>query len=107
MNRVDDGNVSVAPEAVQDSTPACWCCGEHFAEHHLVRLGSHPEVGVCLGCARFLQRWAAEREDELHPSRAARVRAGVRRIRDWVIRRDWHRLGLVGRVLRRIDRHLP
>jgi hypothetical protein len=48
--------MTVAPEAVQASTPACWCCGAEFEERDLVRLGSHPEVGVCFGCARFLQR---------------------------------------------------
>jgi hypothetical protein len=107
MNRVDDGDVSVAPEVVQAPTPVCWCCGDQFEEHDLVRLGSHPEVGVCFGCAPFLQRRAAERQDELRPSWAARVRAGVRGIHEWVIRRGWHRLLVVGRLLRRIDRHLP
>jgi hypothetical protein len=70
-------------------------------------LGSHPEVAVCLGCARFLQRRAAEREDELRPSRAKRVRAVVRGTRAWVIDRRFHRLPVAARVLRWIDRHLP
>jgi hypothetical protein len=65
-------------------------------------------VGVCLGCAQYLQRRAAEREVELRPSRASRVRAGVRALRDWVISRGWHEQPVVvGRFLRRIDRHLP
>src|SRR5207249_3782151 len=33
---------------------ACWCCGSAYHEADLVRLGSHPEVGVCLRCAHFL-----------------------------------------------------
>jgi hypothetical protein len=99
--------VTVAEETSQPAAPACWCCGGEFEDRDLVRLGAHPEVGVCLGCARHLQRRAAEREDELRPSRAARVRAGVRGARDWVIGRGWHQLPILGRLLRRIDRHLP
>jgi hypothetical protein len=107
MSWVDDGDVSVAPETVQASTPACWCCGEQFDERDLVRLGSHPEVGVCFGCARFLQRRAAEREDELGRSRRSRVRTAVRGVRGWAIARGRHNSPVIGRVLRRIDRYLP
>ncbi|GAA1573140.1 hypothetical protein GCM10009804_32100 [Kribbella hippodromi] len=85
----------------------CWCCGNEFAERDLVRLGSHPEVGVCFQCARFLRRRAAEREDQQRVSAAARLRAAVRTSRAWVITHGWHRLPLVGPILRRIDRHLP
>jgi hypothetical protein len=85
----------------------CWCCGGEFDERDLVRLGTHPEVGVCLGCARFLQRRAAEREDEQRTSLAARLRAVVRAAREQVIRHGWHRLPVVGRLLHRIDRYLP
>ncbi|WP_371406803.1 hypothetical protein OHA10_14945 [Kribbella sp. NBC_00662] len=48
--------MSVADETSQASAPLCWCCGNQFEEQDLVRLGSHPEVGVCSGCARFLHR---------------------------------------------------
>jgi hypothetical protein len=67
----------------------------------------HPEVGVCLGCARFLQRRAAEREDELRTSPAAKLRGAVRVAREWVISHRWHRLPVVGRLLQRINHHLP
>jgi hypothetical protein len=107
MRWADDGDVSLAPEAVQVSTPTCWCCGAEFDERDLVRLGSHPEVAVCFGCARFLQRRAAEREEELGLSRRSRVRAAARRVRGWVIARGWHNRPVIGRMLRRIDRHLP
>lgn len=73
----------------------------------MLRLGAHPEVGVCFGCARFLQRRAAAREDELHPSPAARARSAVRGVRSWVIARGWHNRGLVGKILQRLDRYLP
>jgi hypothetical protein len=99
--------MSVAPEAVQASTPVCWCCAREFDERDLVRLGSHPEVGVCFGCARFLQRRAAEREDERRRFSVIRIRAVVRGVRGWVIARGWHDRPVAGRLLRRIDRHLP
>ena len=103
----DDGGVTAAEETFQPTAPVCWCCGGEFDERDLVRLGTHPEVGVCLGCARYLQRRAAEREDELRRGLAARLRARVRGARESVIRHGWHRLPVVGTVLRRIDRHLP
>jgi hypothetical protein len=103
----DDGVVTVAPESSQHAAPACWCCGGGFDEQHLVRLGSHPEVGVCFGCVRFLQRRVAERQDELRPSAATRLRSGVRAVREWVISRGWHDRPVLGRLLRWIDRFLP
>ncbi|WP_242000712.1 hypothetical protein [Kribbella rubisoli] len=54
-----------------------------------------------------MQRRAAEREDELRPFRAAGARSVVPDVRGWVIARAWHELPVVGRLLRRIDRHLP
>jgi hypothetical protein len=99
--------MTVAPEGSQRSTPMCWCCGGDFDDQNLVRLGAHPEVGVCLACARFLQRKAAEREDELRPSRGSRVRTRLCAARGWVIDRRWHELPLIGALLRRIDRFLP
>jgi len=99
--------VTIADETSQPVAPTCWCCGGEFDERDLVRLGTHPEVGVCLGCARFLQRRAAEREDELRTSPAVKLRSGVRSAREWVIRHGWHRLPVVGRLLQRINRHLP
>lgn len=89
-------------------TPAhCWCCGSSYSEDDLVRLGRHPEVAVCLGCARWLKRRAAERVDARNPSPAARIRTGIGAIRGWVIRRGWHQRGPLGALLRRIDRYLP
>jgi hypothetical protein len=99
--------VTVAEESSQAPVPVCWCCGNQFDERDLLRLGTHPEVEVCFGCARYLQRRAAEREDERRASVGVRVRSGVRGARDWVIRRGLHRRPVLGRVLRRIDRHLP
>ena len=38
----------------------CWCCGRITAEEALVRLGKHPEVGLCINCVRFLGRRARD-----------------------------------------------
>ena len=99
--------VSVQPERERVSETSCWCCGGEYPEVQLVRLGSHAEVGVCLRCARWLQRRATQRYDEQHPSPVALVRGGIRTVRATVIRRGWHRRGALGAVLRWIDHHLP
>ena len=99
------------PQTAQDTpgrvTPFCWCCGNDKLETDLVRLGSHPEVGVCLNCARWLQRRARRHHDDQHPSPATRLRARINAVRNLVIRKGWHRHGLLGALLRRLDRHLP
>jgi hypothetical protein len=38
-------------------TPAmCWCCGNRTVGTSVVRLHSHPEVGVCFRCIRWLEQ---------------------------------------------------
>jgi hypothetical protein len=85
----------------------CWCCGSPFPETRLVRLGDHPEVGVCFDCALFLRRRAVESQDRLAPTAASRTRSVIRTVRDQVIERDWHNRRVLGRALRWIDRRLP
>ena len=65
---------------------ACWCCGKRYAEPDVVRLGEHPEVAVCLGCAHFLHQRARAREDAARPSLATRARDVLRTARGLVIR---------------------
>ena len=89
------------------ASPSCWCCDEEFPESELVRLGAHPEVGLCLGCANWVKRRAATRRHEQHPSIAGRLRGGVHAVRGKVIERGWHERGRLGALLHRIDRHLP
>jgi hypothetical protein len=86
---------------------ACWCCGQARGEADVVRLGSHPEVAVCLGCARFLHQRARAREDSLRPSPGTRVRNAIRAGRSFVVQRGWQDRRLLGPLLRRLDRHLP
>ena len=34
----------------------CWCCGDRTVQASIVRLGEHPEVGVCFRCVTVLAR---------------------------------------------------
>ena len=86
---------------------ACWCCGSSCPESGVVRLGSRPEVAVCLRCAHFLHRQARGREDELRPSPAARVRDVERAIRREVMRRGWQHKPVIGPALRWLGRRMP
>jgi hypothetical protein len=85
----------------------CWCCGSAYQESELVRLGSHPEVGVCLRCAHFLHQQARGREDALHPSLASRARDQLRSARRVVMQWGWHQKPVIGRPLRWLGRRLP
>ncbi|CRK57740.1 hypothetical protein [Alloactinosynnema sp. L-07] len=99
--------MTVQREDDTTSAPKCWCCGKDHPEARLVRLGAHPEVAVCLDCARWLHRRARHREDEHRSGLGPRLRAGIDAVRAGVIRRGWHERGVLGALLRRIDRHLP
>ena len=96
---------TAAETARREDSVACWCCGGRYPERQVVRLGSHPEVAVCAGCARYLNRRATEHE----PSSAAvqRVRGVARATRRAVMERGWHEKPVIGRALRWVDRHSP
>ncbi len=92
----------------EDSAPPdrCWCCGDERPERYLLRLGEHPEVGVCLDCVHHLRRRAVAR-DEFRWSPLRLVRAATAAARDQVVARGWHERGRLGEVLRVIDRRVP
>ncbi|WP_245992370.1 hypothetical protein [Prauserella muralis] len=73
----------------------------------LVHLGNHPEVGICVSCARWVQRRARALEDRHSRGVAAHLRALVGSARAAVIARGWHERGRLGAFLRRLDRYLP
>ena len=85
----------------------CWCCGATYPTSAVVALGSHPEVAICSGCARFLVRRSAERRDQERPGVAARARQQIRAARSLVIEHQWHQKPIVGRALRWLDKYLP
>lgn len=96
------------PARQKPTTPTgCWCCGGDFPEDELVRLGEHPEVGLCLSCANWVKRRAVARHHEQHPSLPGHLRSGVHVVRNKVIEHGWHERGRFGALLRRIDRYLP
>jgi hypothetical protein len=99
--------MTAATEHETVSPTECWCCGSSYPETELVRLGNHPEVGICVSCSRWVWRRAVRRGGDQRRSPAALARRVVDRARDAVIRRRWHDRGLLGKVLRRIDRYLP
>lgn len=99
--------MTAATEHETVSPSECWCCGSSYPEAELVHLGNHPEVGICVGCSRWVWRRAVRRHDGQRRSPAARARRVIDRARDAVIQRGWHERGLLGTVLRRIDRYLP
>jgi hypothetical protein len=90
-----------------DGTVRCWCCGARAAPTRAVRLGEHPEVHLCLGCAHFVhqQAWGIEDEEKAGPASVLRER--VRALRALVIRRGWHDNRFVGGRLRWLGKHLP
>jgi hypothetical protein len=77
------------------TNPQCWCCGRPYPEQDLTRLGVHPEVGVCLGCAIYLKCRATAQRHEQQPTPASRARAGIDAVRNTVIHHGWP-LGLPG-----------
>ena len=73
----------------------------------MVRLGNHPEVALCLRCARWAAKQAKEVEDRTRTGRLVLVRDRLRLARQEVIQRGWHRNRWAGRPLRWLGKHLP
>lgn len=70
-----------------------------------MRLGAHPEVTVCRGCARYLNRRAAMLPGPTTPTRV--VRRTTQAVRDRVMARNLHESRFLGRFLRWLDKYLP
>lgn len=99
--------MTAATERATVPSSECWCCGSTYPEAELVHLGNHPEVAVCVGCSQWLRRRAVRRHDNRRWSPGARARSAVDGVRAAVIQRGWHERGVLGKLLRRIDRFLP
>jgi hypothetical protein len=72
----------------------------------MVRLGNHPEVSVCVRCARWLGRQASEVEDRARGGPGVAARLLIRSARREVMRRGWHRSPVLGAPLRWIGRRI-
>lgn len=92
------------PAAAGSDKSECWCCGRITAEEALVRLGKHPEVGLCASCVRFLGRRARDYQASVMRSR---LRATAESVRGEVMSRGWHERPVIGPVLLWINRHVP
>jgi hypothetical protein len=73
----------------------CWCCGRVTSEEALVRLGNHPEVGVCINCVHFLGRRARDYQATVM---RRRLRGAAESIRGRPV---------IGPALRWVNRHVP
>ena len=73
----------------------------------MVHLGNHPEVALCLRCARWAAQQAKQLEDLARTGPLVRVRDRLRLARQKVIQRGWHDHRLIGRPLRWLGKHLP
>ena len=99
-----------SPSAVDVPPPGemvCWCCGMSAGQARFVHLHAHPEVAVCISCARWLGTSARELEDRSRTGLAVRVRGRLRRARRFVMDHGWHDHPVIGRPLRWIGRHTP
>jgi hypothetical protein len=98
--------MSAETETAIDETgeSSCWCCGRITAEKAMVRLGNHPEVGLCINCARYVGRRARDYQASmLHQQ----VRGAAESIRREVMSRGWHERPVIGPALLWISRHVP
>ena len=98
-------DVAVAHDQIERTV--CWCCGKDVEEPQLLRLGDHPEVGVCTRCAHWLHRRARAVADTGSRRPGALVRRTIDAARRAVVRRGIPHVPLVGPMLRWLDRHLP
>ena len=96
---------AVLDEPAGSST--CWCCGARTDPTELIGLGSHPEVSVCVRCARWLGKRAREVEDRTRSGPTVQARNLLRQLRGAVVHRGWQDRRLIGRPLRWLGRHLP
>jgi hypothetical protein len=98
----------MAEPTTEDVAPdRCWCCGEARPEADLVRLGDHPEVGICTECARWVHRRAATQNHSGRTSLAGIGRSAVNAVRNRVIGLGLQDRRVIGPLLRRLDRYLP
>lgn len=98
-------HVAVEDEELGPGT--CWCCGTAGDPERMVHLGNHPEVVLCLGCARWAAKEAGEIEDRDRTGLLPRARDKFRDLRRGVVHRGWHRNRYLGPALRWIGRRLP
>lgn len=98
---------AVATEDNVAGRSECWCCGVIEVSEKMVHLGDHPEVALCLRCARWTSKEANAIDDRSRTGLAVMLRDRARVVRGVVIRRGWHHLPIIGAALRRLGRRAP
>ena len=94
--------------AVEHETGStCWCCGAGGDAARMVRLGNHPEVALCVGCAHWASKQAWEIEDGDRAGVRVAARNRFRQLRRSVVQRGLHNHPVLGRPLRWLGRRLP
>jgi hypothetical protein len=88
----------------QTAESTCWCCGRTSPEDALVRLGNHPEVGICVNCVHFLRRRARDHQATVVRQR---LRGAAESVRGDVMARGWHQRPVIGPALKWLNQHLP
>lgn len=100
----------VARPAVEDQEVGrskCWCCGAVDEPARMVHLGDHPEVQVCVRCAHWAAKRAAEIEDRGKSGPLVASRNWLREGRRHVMNHGWQHSRLLGRPLRWLGKRLP
>jgi hypothetical protein len=82
----------------------CWCCGKQMPRDALVHLGHHPEVGVCINCAHFLQQRARDRQATVLRQQ---LRGAAESVRRQVMAHGWQSHPVAGPALKWLNRHSP
>ncbi len=95
---VDDAHVN---------SSRCWCCGAIEDPAQLIHLGNHPEVALCVRCARWAAKQAWEIEDQGRTGPLVIARDRLRAARLDVVSRGWHQHRLLGLPVRWIGKRLP
>ena len=67
---------AVGGDFMDQPPTGCWCCGDATVGGSLVRLGNHPEVGVCFRCVKVL---AIRKREIQRQTRKAPMRWPLRR----------------------------
>jgi hypothetical protein len=73
----------------------------------MVHLGNHPEVALCVGCARWAANQAWEIEDTNKTGPLVLARDRLRAARRHVVDKGWRRNRLLGGPLRWLGKRLP
>ena len=73
----------------------------------MVHLGNHPEVALCVGCARWAAKQAWEIEDQNKTGPLASATVQLRRVRQIVLEHGLHNNKWIGRPLRWLGKRMP